>query len=149
MKKYLTPGSKGPVDRISQLCFNGSDALSAILSGTQVPNQIFPETMLTGDLGKLLKAQTPVGPFPAPVLVAQGLSDPLVLPPLQQQWVDDRCDAGIAIDYRTFVGLSHVSLVAADSPLTPQLVEWTLDRWDGDAAPAECTSKEYPKESKG
>lgn len=149
LEKHLTPGSKGPVERISQLCFNGSDALSAVLSGTQVPNQIFPDSMLSGDLGKLLKDQTPVGPFPAPVLVAQGLADPLVLPPLQQQWIDDRCDAGVAIDYRTFVGLSHVSLVAADSPLTPQIVQWTLDRWNGEAAPTACTSKKYLKESEG
>lgn len=148
LQKHLTPGSKGPVERISQLCFNGIDALSAILSGTQVPNQLFPESMLAGDLGELLKEQTPVGPFPAPVLVAQGLADPLVRPSLQQQWIDDRCDAGIAIDYRTFVGLSHVSLVAADSPLTPQIVQWTLDRWNGEAAPTECTSKEYPQDSK-
>ncbi len=149
LEQHLTPGSVGPVERISQLCFNGSDALSAILRGTQVPNQVFPDSMLEGDFGKLLKQQTPVGPFPAPALVAQGLADPLVLPKLQQQWVDARCDAGVPIDYRTFVGLSHVSLVAADSPLTPQIVQWTLDRWNGEPAPTKCTSKEYPQESAG
>lgn len=145
LSKHLTPGSSGPVQRISQLCFNGSDALSAILLGTQVPSQVFPESMLSGDLGKLLKQQTPTGPFAGPVLIAQGLADPLVLPKLQDHWVSDRCDAGIAIDYRKFEGLSHVSLVAADSPLTPQLVEWTLDRWNGDPAPEKCVSKTYPK----
>lgn len=145
LESHLTPGSAGPVERISQLCFNGSDALAAILRGSQVPNQIFPDSLLDGDFGRLLKEQTPTGPWPAPVLVAQGLSDPLVLPKLQQQWVHDRCDAGAVLDYRTFVGLSHVSLVAADSPLTPQIVEWTLDRWNGVPAPAGCTSKEYPE----
>mgnify|MGYP000942069218 CR=1 FL=1 len=145
LEQHLTPGSKKPVDRISQLCFNGNDAISAILRGTQVPNQIFPDSMLQGEFGDLLKQQSPTGPFAGPVLVAQGLADPLVLPKLQQQWVDDRCDAGIAIDYRTFEGLSHVSLVAADSPLTPQIVQWTLDRWSGKAAPTECTTKTYPQ----
>lgn len=147
LEKHLTPGSKRPVERISGLCFNGNDALSAILRGTQVPNQIFPDSMLEGEFGKLLKQQTPLGPFPGPVLVAQGLADPLVLPKLQQQWVTDRCDAGIAVDYRTFEGLSHVSLVAADSPLTPQIVQWTLDRWNGEAAPSQCTSKTYPQQT--
>lgn len=145
LESHLTPGSAGPVERISQLCFNGSDVLAAILRGSQMPNQIFPDSLLDGDFGRLLKEQTPTGPWPAPVLVAQGLSDPLVLPKLQQQWVDDRCEDGAALDYRTFVGLSHVSLVAADSPFTPQVVEWTLDRWNGEAAPAGCTSKEYPE----
>ena len=149
LEQHLTPGSREPVDRISQLCFNGNDAISAILRGTQVPNQIFPDSMLQGKFGDLLKQQSPTGPFAGSVLVAQGLADPLVLPKLQQQWVDDRCDAGIAIDYRTFEGLSHVSLVAADSPLTPQIVQWTLDRWNGDTAPTECTSKTYPQVSNG
>ncbi|MDI6022013.1 lipase family protein [Leucobacter sp. UT-8R-CII-1-4] len=144
LEAQLTPGSQGPVQRISQLCFNGSDAIAAILRGTQVPNQIFPDSMLAGDFGKKLKDQTPVGPFPAPVLVAQGLADPLVLPSMQQKWVNERCDAGEVIDYRTFEGLSHVSLVAADSPLTPQIVEWTLDRWRGDPAAKQCSSKSYP-----
>lgn len=144
LESQLTPGSQGPVQRISQLCFNGSDAIAAILRGTQVPNQIFPDSMLAGDFGKKLRDQTPVGPFPAPVLVAQGLDDPLVLPPMQQKWVSERCDAGEVIDYRTFEGLSHVSLVAADSPLTPQIVEWTLERWQGEATPSQCSSQSYP-----
>ena len=66
-----------------------------------------------------------------------------------RQWVTDRCDAGAVIDYRTFEGLSHVSLVEADSPLTPQIVQWTFDRWSGEAAPTECTSKTYPQEKAG
>jgi len=147
LESQLTPGSRGPVDRIGQLCFNGSDALSAILLGSQVPNQVFPDDVLAGPFGDLLKQQTPTGPWPAPVLVAQGLDDPLVLPRLQQGWVDDRCQAGMAIDYRTFDGLNHVSLVAADSPLTTQIVEWTLDRWEGAPAPDSCTSQEYPQQA--
>lgn len=148
LEQHLTPGSAGPVERISQLCFNGQDVISAIVRGTQVPNQIFPDSQLDGPFGDLLKAQTPTGPFPAPVLVAQGLDDPLVLPPLQQQWVDDRCAEGIAIDYRTYPGLSHVSLVAADSPLTPQIVQWTLDRWDG-AEPTPNCGASSTEESSG
>ena len=144
LASQLTPGSRGPVERISQLCFNGSDALAAILRGTQVPNQIFPNSVLDGAFGTLLKEQTPLGPFPAPVLVAQGLADPLVLPKMQESWVHGRCESGVVIDYRTFTGLSHVDLVAAESPLTPQIVEWTLDRWNGVNAPNACTSQTYP-----
>ncbi|MFD3506550.1 lipase family protein [Nocardia sp. NPDC058666] len=135
---HLTPGSKHGVEKIRDLCFNGKDALPAILRGSQIPNQVFPDRLLDGEFGTLLKRQTPVGPFPAPVLVAQGLADPLVKPPLQQNWVDARCTAGIPIDYRTFPGLSHMSLVAADSPLTPQIVGWTLDRWNNAAPTPTC-----------
>ncbi len=144
LEQHLTPGSAGPVEKISALCFSGNDAIAGLLRGSQVPNQIFPDSLLAGPFGDLLKQQTPAGPWPAPVLLAQGLADPLVLPSLQQQYVDDRCAAGEAIDYRTFEGLGHVELVGADSTLTPQIVEWTLDRWNGEAAPSECTSSTYP-----
>lgn len=112
--------------------------LAAILRGSQAPNQIFPDSLLAGAFGDQLKAQTPLGPFPAPVLVAQGLADPLVKPALQHDWVAARCAAGEHIDYRTYPGLSHNSLVATDSPLTPQLVQWTLDRWNGEAPTPNC-----------
>ena len=134
----LTPGSAGPVGRIGGLCFDGHDGLAAILRGSQVPNQIFPNAMMSGPFGARLKEQEPLGPFPAPVLVAQGLADPLVKPAIQHGWVQRRCDAGVPIDYRTFPGLGHVDLVAADSPLTPQLEQWTLDRWSGAPATPDC-----------
>lgn len=134
----LTPGSAGPVSKIQNLCFNGQDVIAAILRGTQVPNQIFLDSVLAGEFGRLLKAQTPVGPFPAPVLVAQGLADPLVKPEQQRAWVAARCAAGEEIDYRTYPGLDHLSLVAEDSPLTPELVEWTLARWAGEAPTPNC-----------
>lgn len=143
LEQHLTPGSAGGVEKIENLCFNGDDVLAAILRGTQVPNQIFPDRLLEGAFGDRLKAQDPQGPFPAPVMVVQGLADPLVKPDMQHDWVAARCKAGEQIDYRTFPGLSHNSLVAADSPLTPQIVQWTLDRWDG--APATPNCSELPK----
>ncbi|MBC7305233.1 MAG: DUF308 domain-containing protein [Nocardia sp.] len=138
LSENLTPGSERGVEKIRDLCFNGKDALPAILRGSQIPNQVFPDRLLDGEFGTQLKRQTPVGPFPAPVMVAQGLDDPLVKPVLQQNWVDARCAAGEPIDYRTYPGLSHMSLVDADSPLTPQLVQWTLDRWNNAAPTPTC-----------
>lgn len=139
----LTPGSAGPVKKIAGLCFAGSDALAAILRGSQVPNQIFPDSALAGAFGDRLKAQSPTGPWPAPVLIAQGLADPLVLPELQSAWVARSCEAGNVIDYRTYAGREHVSLVAADSPLTEQVVRWTLDRLAGAPVPSECTRQAF------
>lgn len=136
----LTPGSAGGVKRIQGLCFNGQDVISAALAGTQIPNQLFPDSSLNGALGKKLSEQEPVGPFPAPVLVAQGLADPLVRPELQRKWVAARCAAGEEIDYREFKGLGHVDLVAADSPLTPEIVSWTLGRWNGEPPTPNCKS---------
>ncbi len=138
LEQHLTPGSAVGVERISQLCFNGKDVLAAIVRGTQVTNQVFPDSTLAGEFGDKLKAQTPEGPFPAPVFVAQGLDDSLVKPELQNRWVEARCSAGEAIDYRTYAGFDHVSVVSKDSPLTPELIDWTLARWAGDAPTPNC-----------
>lgn len=138
LASQLTPGSARGVAKIQNLCFNGQDVLAAILRGTQVPNQIFPDELLDGDFGRLLTEQIPRGQFPAPVLVAQGLADPLVRPEQQQAWVESVCSAGEQIDYRPYPGLDHLSLVAADSPLTPELVQWTLDRWANIPATPNC-----------
>ena len=129
------------VEKISNLCFNEQDALAAALRGTQIPNQIFPDRLFDEQFGDLLVSNSPTGPVPAPVLVAQGLADELVLPTLQERWVQERCEAGIEIDFRTFPGLGHVSLVAEGSPLNPQLVSWTLDRWADKPATPNCAAQ--------
>ena len=135
---HLNPGTAHGVEKIGDLCFNEKDVIAALLRGSQIPQQVFPDAVLDGALGDKLRENSPTGPWPAPVLVAQGLSDPLVKPTMQQGWVDARCAAGEGIDYRTYPGLDHMGLVAADSPLTPQLVQWTLDRWSGEEPTPNC-----------
>jgi alpha-beta hydrolase superfamily lysophospholipase len=73
----------------------------------------------------------PTGPIEAPLLLAQGASDQLVLPSVQAEYVAARCADGHDVDVRTYEGLDHVPLVEADSPLIPELIEWTLDRLAG------------------
>lgn len=138
LQGHLNPGTVHGVSRISDLCFNQRDVIAALVRGTQIPEQVFPDTVLDGDLGATLRENTPTGPWPAPVLVAQGLADPLINPGMQQDWVNARCAAGEPIDYRTYPGLDHLSLVAESSPLIPQLVQWTLARWDGAAPTPTC-----------
>ena len=41
-------------------------------------------------------------------------------------------------DFRTYPGLDHLSLVAADSPLTPTLVAWDQARLAGNPARTTC-----------
>ncbi|MFN3599822.1 MAG: lipase family protein [Dietzia sp.] len=135
---HLNPGTAHGVEKIGDLCFNEQDAIAALLRGTQIPEQVFPDAVLDGDLGEKLRENSPTGPWPAPVLIAQGLADPLVKPAMQQDWVDARCADGEPLDYRTYPGRDHNGLVAADAPLTPQLVAWTLDRWSGAAPTPTC-----------
>jgi len=60
-----------------------------------------------------------------PLLIAQGLADDLVRPDVQSRFARGRCDAGVGLQYRTYAGRDHLSVVAPDSPLTRDLVQWT------------------------
>jgi hypothetical protein len=84
----------------------------------------------TGPLGTRLEENTPSGSIDVPLLVAQGETDNLILPTMQAEYVQQRCDRGGDVDYRTYPGRDHVGLVADDSPLIPDLVQWTQDRLD-------------------
>src|SRR5690606_36874390 len=77
-------------------------------------------------------------PIAVPVLLAQGLADPLIAPAAQQEYVDERCASGQAIDYRTYPGRDHMGVVTGDSPLLPELMTWTKERFAGLPATSTC-----------
>jgi hypothetical protein len=71
-------------------------------------------------------------------MIAQGLADELVLADVQSRFARGRCDAGVGLEYRTYAGRDHLSVVAPDSPLTRDLVQWTRDRLDRIPMSANC-----------
>lgn len=89
-------------------------------------------------LDQILVSPQTSGLISAPVLVAQGEADSLVLASMQNNWVTKVCAAGQELDYRTYPGLGHMPLVAPDSPLTAELVTWTQDRLAGKPARSTC-----------
>ncbi|WP_163544795.1 lipase family protein [Occultella kanbiaonis] len=127
----LTPGTESVVERIGALCFEGRDALAAGVAASQLFDPVFVDEALDGALGTALRDNSPTDLIDVPVLVAQGDADTLVLPSMQRTWVSAQCAAGQSLDYREYTGLDHLSLVAADSALTDELVEWTSARLDG------------------
>jgi alpha-beta hydrolase superfamily lysophospholipase len=85
-----------------------------------------------------LAQNIPLGAIDAPLLLAQGESDSLVLPEVQANFVAARCAAGHELDYRTYAGLDHVPLVQPTSPLIPELMQWTADRFAGGTPTSNC-----------
>ncbi|WP_424630280.1 alpha/beta hydrolase [Bradyrhizobium sp. SYSU BS000235] len=68
----------------------------------------------------------------APLLIAQGLSDVVVLPEATKTYVDQRCAAGQQLDYWTFMGIDHGLIIQPGSPLEAPLVAWTIARFADD-----------------
>jgi alpha-beta hydrolase superfamily lysophospholipase len=120
---------------IASRCLAGGRAWFTAVEAAAVGGSIFSASPTSGPLGQRLAENTPVGPWAQPVLVAQGVADALVLPEVQSRFVAARCQAGRVIDYRRYAGRDHLSLVAGDSALVKDLVEWTQQRFAG--APAE------------
>lgn len=61
-----------------------------------------------------------------------------MIPGAQDEYVTGRCVAGYAVDSRTYAGRDQVRLVEADSPLIPELLTWTAERFDGKPAADTC-----------
>jgi pimeloyl-ACP methyl ester carboxylesterase len=93
-----------------------------------------------GALGTRLRENTPRGPFPVPLMIAQGEADDLVLPSIQRRYAVDACAGGATLRYVSYPGRDHLSLVAKDSPLTSDLITWTRARLEGAPAPGGCPS---------
>jgi uncharacterized membrane protein HdeD (DUF308 family)/alpha-beta hydrolase superfamily lysophospholipase len=128
---YVRPGARLLARQTARRCLSGPEALVSV--GTALGRELwFSRSPATGALGDRLVENIPAEPIRAPLLIGQGLADTLVLPTAQKRWVDERCRAGQRLEYRTYEGLDHLSIVLdADSPLVPDLIEWTQDRLEG------------------
>lgn len=123
-------------------CLSGRNALFSVAETFLVGNSIFGKAPTSGPFGARLAENTPKTPLPQPLLLAQGLADDLVFPKIQAKFVRDYCASGTDLQYRTYAGRDHVSVVAPDSPLTPDLVRWTQDRFKRLTMQTTCNSNQ-------
>lgn len=114
-----------------------SDA-GAVAQEHRAEAPVLRPSVLTGEVGRLLRENTPTLPIDVPLLVGQGLADPVVRPQVQQRWVAGRCAAGQHLDYRTYPGLTHDTLVAPGSPFIADVGRWIDDRFRGRPATPTC-----------
>ncbi|PQZ89548.1 lipase [Arthrobacter sp. MYb227] len=131
VNSMTTPGYSTAVQRIGDLCFDGRDALAAVIRGTQLFDAVIPESAINGPIGEMLRENSVNMLLEVPLFVGQGLADQLVLPTMQQDWVAERCAAGQTMEYREYEGLDHMPLVEDESPLIGDLVLWAKDRLSG------------------
>lgn len=135
---YVRPTAGVFVREMASRCLAEPEVFVSVATALLVDGSVWSGDPTAGPLGDRLAENVPRGPIPAPLLLAQGLTDPLVLPDVQAAYAQSRCDAGGDVDYRTHEGRDHVGLVAADSPLIPELLAWTRDRLDGGPSTPTC-----------
>ena len=138
---YVGAWSRLVASDIAARCVSGYATMLSIIETLALPRGgIFLRDPTTGPLGDRLAENTPTGRIDAPLLIAQGETDDLVLPAVQRRYVAARCAAGQPVDFRTYPGRDHLSVVAATSPLAADLMVWTRDRLDGKPARSTCAS---------
>ena len=90
-----------------------------------------------------LEQNTPDGPIQAPVVIAQGLSDTVVPPNATDAYVEERCSAGQRLEYWTFAGRDHFTIVQPGAPLEELLIRWTMARFANEPQASGCVHKSF------
>jgi pimeloyl-ACP methyl ester carboxylesterase len=83
------------------------------------------------------------GPIQAPVVIAQGLSDVVVPPSATDAYVDERCSAGQRLEYWTFAGRDHLTIVQPGTPLEELLIKWTTARFANEPQATGCVRESF------
>lgn len=139
-RDYVRPGAEGIFRQMATRCLTEPGVLVSILSALALERDpdVFSTDPTTGAFGRRLAQNVPPATGTAPLLLAQGGSDGLVTAESQDEYVDGLCAAGRQVDYRVYAGLDHVALVEPGSPLVPDLIAWTADRFSGSPPPTGC-----------
>ena len=90
-----------------------------------------------------LEQNTADGPIQAPVVIAQGLSDIVVPPSATDAYVEERCAAGQRLEYWTFAGRDHLTIVQPGTPLEELLIKWTTARFANEPQATDCVRKSF------
>jgi pimeloyl-ACP methyl ester carboxylesterase len=90
-----------------------------------------------------LEQNTADGLITAPVVIAQGLSDTVVPSSATDAYVEERCAAGQRLEYWTFAGRDHFTIVQPGTPLEELLIKWTTARIANETPPVGCVRKSF------
>ncbi|MBW9095026.1 DUF308 domain-containing protein [Microbacterium jejuense] len=143
-RQYVRPGAEVTVRELATRCLAEPAMGASLLTllGMTADPDIFAADPTTGPMGERMRENVPPATGDAPLLLGQGLADPLIVPSAQDAYVDGLCADGRQVDYRLYAGRGHVELVQPDSPLIPELLQWTEDRFADVPAEAGCTRRE-------
>jgi len=83
------------------------------------------------------------GPIQAPVVIAQGLSDIVVPSSATDAYVEERCAAGQRLEYWTFAGRDHFTIVQPGTPLEELLIRWTTARFADEPQANGCVRESF------
>jgi pimeloyl-ACP methyl ester carboxylesterase len=90
-----------------------------------------------------LEQNTPDHSIQASVVIAQGLSDNVVPASVTDAYVEERCAAGQQLEYWTFAGRDHLTIIQPGTPLEDLLIKWTIERFANAPQATGCVRKSF------
>lgn len=126
---YVDPRVRMVYRAMSKRCLPAKSSLISVLSAVTMRGPMFSHDPGAGALGKRLAENVPTGRVEAPLFIAQGSADDLVLPRMQDAYVHQQCAVGQPMLYKKYAGKNHLTVLDDDSPYTPDLIAWTQDRF--------------------
>jgi uncharacterized membrane protein HdeD (DUF308 family)/alpha-beta hydrolase superfamily lysophospholipase len=146
-REYIRPGAETILRSMSERCLSDPGTIVSVVAALSMGADldVFAKDPTTGALGRHLAESTTPLRMDAPLLIAQGGDDSVVLPRTQTDVVERMCSAGQLVDYRVYEGFQHAAVVEGYSPLIPELLEWTRARFAGDPVPiTSCARTDIP-----
>ena len=138
---YVRSGARFSQEKIVSRCLS-EPSFVANLASIIIREPYTLADVRTGPLFDRLQENVPGEPTGLPLFLGQGAADPLIVPEAQGDFVATLCDAGQVVEYHTYSGRDHMGVVAEDSPMLPDLMDWTKARFDGDPPAESCTTSE-------
>jgi acetyl esterase/lipase len=129
LEDWVRPGGRSLVRIMAGRGLRGVEVVVGVIAALVAPRPLWSSDPATGALGARLAENVPRGPIDVPLLIGQGLADPLIRPDRQAAYAASLAEAGTAVDYRTYAGFNHTGVVGPDSPLIPELFAWTEARF--------------------
>lgn len=141
LNEYIRPGARFSQEKITGRCLS-EPSIIANAASILIREPYSLVDVRSGPLYERLQQNVPDQPTGLPLLLGQGASDPLIEPESQAEFVANLCDAGQVVEYHTYAGHDHLSVVAADSPALDDLMQWTTARFAGEPSAESCTMSE-------
>jgi alpha-beta hydrolase superfamily lysophospholipase len=129
LDRWVRAGCRRLVRVMAGHGLRGGEVAVGLVAALVVPKPVWSRDPSSGALGARLAENVPPGPIAAPVLIGQGQDDPLIPSAAQAAYADRLAATGTAVELRTYAGFDHMGVVGRDSPLVPELLEWTAARF--------------------
>ena len=130
----LSPDAEAKSEAATTQC--SSDVLAAF-QGVSGPAVLAHDPLSIPAIQSLLHANSAGNrPAGAPVLIVQGSADTTIPKVLTDTFTKKACAAGDTVDYHTYDGATHTTVINAAQD---DVVQWLKDRVAGKPAPTTCT----------